>query len=53
MMNGKRKSLPCVCGGGFGGWVFFHGEAAAVFRVAYGVELDEDDAALVEEWIDE
>ncbi len=38
--------LPGVSGEGFGGVVFFHGEAAAVLRVAHGVELDEDDAAL-------
>ena len=46
ILNGKRKSLPGVFGDGFGGVVLFHGEAAAVFRVAHGVELDEDDAAL-------
>ncbi len=38
--------LPGVFGDGFGGVVFFHGEAAAVLRIAHGVELDEDDAAL-------
>ncbi len=37
---------PSVFGDGFGGVVFFHGEAAAIFGVAHGVELDEDDAAL-------
>ncbi|MDP3851434.1 MAG: N-6 DNA methylase [Luteolibacter sp.] len=38
--------LPGFFGDGFGGMVFFHGEAVAVFRVADGIELDEDDATL-------
>lgn len=38
--------LPGVFEDRLGGVVFFHGEAAADFRVAHGVELDEDDAAL-------
>lgn len=38
--------LPSIVGDGFGGVVFFHGEAAAAFRVPHGIELDEDDAAL-------
>jgi len=38
--------LPGVVGEGLLGMVFFHGEASAVFGVAHGVELNEDDAAL-------
>ena len=38
--------VPGVVGEGLLGVVFFHGEAAAVFGVAHGVELDENDAAL-------
>lgn len=38
--------VPNVFGNSLGGVVFFHGEGAAVFWVAHGVELDEYDAAL-------
>ena len=38
--------LPRFFGDGLGGVVFFHSEAAAIFGVAHGVEMDEDDAAL-------
>lgn len=38
--------LPGVFGKGLLGVVFFYGEAAAVFGVAHGIELDEDDATL-------
>lgn len=31
-------------------WYFLHAEAAAIFRIAHGVELDEEDAAFARAW---